>query len=299
MAVQERERVTNGITFFNFGGSCVVRLFVALHSLRKFYRGPITVFLARGDRFNERIVPDLARLDVDFQWFDMEAIAKKNMKCVLKPKLFLMSPYTNTLMMDGDMLFQGDPSVLFMALVDKGFLVTRFSTWNTDGPKMRERIQKFRDKLTDVQWAHLTDGKVKVPAVNIGVMGWSRGSDLVMERWESLTLAVAGQHMADEHAAQVTFPFYQSAVVGPEWNESCVYPANKDLSQAKVLHYHGGKHSDPKRPSSRRWLRAFQDLLRSREVVGLGEYMHWGDDAVLSNTAKIPGFYDPAVTFTP
>lgn len=289
--------MTNGITFFNFGGSCVVRLFVALHSLRKYYRGPVTVFLARGDRFNERILPDLTRLDVDYQWFDMEAIAKKNMKCVLKPQLFQMSPYENTLMMDGDMLFQGDPTVLFMALVEKGFLVTKFSTWNTDGPKMLARIEKFRGYLSPEEWARLTDGKEKIPAVNIGVMGWSKQAYPVMARWETLTLAVAGQHMADEHAAQVTFPFYQSVVVGPEWNESCVFPSNKDLSQAKVLHFHGGKHSDPKRPSSRRWLQAFQELTRSRVVTGLAEYMHWGDESTLSNLAKIPDFFDPAVTF--
>ena len=291
--------MTTGITFFNFGGSCVVRLFVALHSLRKFYRGPVTVFLAKGDRFNERVVPDLLNLEVDYRWFDMEAIAKRNMKCVLKPKLFQMSPYVHTLMMDGDMLFQADPSVLFMALVEKGFLVTKFSTWNTDGNKMLARIQKFKEHLTPWEWAHLTDGKVKVPAVNIGVMGWTKGADAAMQRWESLTMAVAGLHMADEHAAQVTYPFMPSAVVGPEWNESCVFPSNKDLSKAKVLHYHGGKHSDPKRASSRRWLKALQELIRSHRIPGLAEYMHWGDDAVLSNLARIPDFFDPAVTFEP
>lgn len=291
--------MTNGITFFNFGGSCVVRLFVALYTLRRHYMGPITVFLAKGDRFNERITSDLAELDVDYTWFDMEAIARRNMKCVLKPKLFQMSPYDTTLMMDGDMLFQGNPAELFPVLEEKGFLVTKFSTWNTDGNKMLARIEKFRSHLTAEQWAHLTDGKVKVPAVNIGVMGWVRGTDAVMQRWETLTMAVAGLHMADEHAAQVTYPFMPSAVVGPQWNESCVFPSNKDLSQAKVLHYHGGKHSDPKRASSRIWLRGLQDLMRSRRVTGLAEYLHWGDDAVLSNLTKVPNFFDPSFTYQP
>lgn len=291
--------MTNGITFFNFGGSCVVRLFVALHTLRKFYRGPVTVFLAKGDRFNERITSDLARMDVDFQWFDMEAIAKRNMKCVLKPQLFQMSPYENTLMMDGDMIFQGDPSVLFVALAEKGFLVTRFSTWNTDGPKMLARIEKFRLHLTPEEWIRLTDGKEKIPAVNIGVMGWSKRAYPVMGRWETLTMAVAGQHMADEHAAQVTFPFYPSTVVGPEWSEFCVYPANKDYSKAKVIHYHGSKHSDPKRRSSRYWLAALQETIRSRQVTGIAEYLHWGDESVSSNLHRIPDFFTPGVTFVP
>lgn len=291
--------MSTGITFFNFGGSCVVRLFVALSSLRKYYKGPVTVFLAKGDRFNLRIIDDLDKLGVNHIWFDMEAIAKRNMKCVLKPQLFQMSPYDHTLMMDGDMLFQGDPSELFAPLQGCGFLVTKFSTWNTDGGKMRNRISKFKEELTSEEWARLTDGKEKIPATNIGVMGWSKGADAVMKRWESLTMKVAGKHMADEHAAQVTFPFYPCAVMGPEWNESCVFPSNPDYTKAKVIHYHGGKESNPKRASSRYWLAALQELIRSRKLSGMAEYLNWGDDSVDGNLKKIPEFFDPGFTFTP
>lgn len=290
-----------GVTFFNFGGSCVVRLLVALHTLRKHYNGPVTIFLAKDDRFNEASAVDIGKFG-NIQWFDLGSLAKRNLKCVLKPSLFEMSPYEHTIMCDGDMLFQGSPSHLFASLVEKGFLVTKFSTWNTDGKKMRARIEKFRGLMSpeDFATAGSQDPKRgKFPAINIGVMGWSKGCPEVLKTWKDRTMAVAGHHMADEHAAQVTFPFFPTAVMGTEWNESCVFPVDPKYSSSKVLHYHGNKHSDPKRLSSRLWLAALQDLMRSRKCPGLAEYLFWGDDAVLSNLSKLPEFFDPAVIYDP
>lgn len=296
--------MSQGITFFNFGGSCVARLLVALHSLRKHYSGPIVVFLALGDRFNEACAEDIRQF-ADIRWFDLEAIAKKNMKCVIKPTLFEMSPYDTTLMMDGDMLFQGDPSVLFGITEQQGFLLTKFSTWNTDGAKMAARIEKFKGHFNAEDWLKISSGDPlvgKVPAVNIGVMGFSKGHPSyagTLARWKELTLAVAGQHMADEHAAQVLVPLVPCSVVGAEWNQSCVYPSDKDYSKAKVIHYHGCKESEPKRASSRLWLQAFEDLARSRKCPGLMEYACWQGDSLLSNFLRSEILRDPAVRFTP
>lgn len=296
--------MSSGITFFNFGGSCVARLLVALHSLRKHYSGPIVIFLAKGDRFNEACAEDIRQF-AEIQWFDLEAIAKKNMKCVIKPTLFEMSPFDATLMMDGDMLFQGDPSELFAPLVEKGFLLTKFSTWNTDGDKMRARIEKFKGTFSETEWGIISSQDVsrgKMPAVNIGVMGFSKGHPhylTTLESWKKLTLQVAGQHMADEHAAQVLYPLVPCALVGPEWNQSCVYPSDKDYSKAKVIHYHGCKESEPNRASSRLWLQAFEDLARSRKCPGLMEYACWQGDSLLSNFLRSEILRDPAVRFTP
>jgi len=293
-----------GIVFFNFGGACVARLLVALHSLRKHYEGPVTVFLAKGDRFNEACVDDIKQFAA-ITWFDMEAIAKKNMKCVIKPTLFEMSPYDTTLMMDGDMLFQASPSALIPPLEEKGFLLTKFSTWNTDGSKMSARIGKFKDSFPPEVWKIIcsedpTAGKQA--AVNIGVMGFSKRHPSYAEtlrRWKELTLQVAGHHMADEHAAQVLYPLVPCALVGPEWNQSCVYPSDKDYSKAKVIHFHGCKESEPTRASSRLWLLAFEDLARSRKCSGLMEYACWQGDSLLSNCLRSEILRDPTVRFTP
>ena len=296
--------MTRGITFFNFGGSCVARLLVALHSLRKHYQGPVTVFLAEGDRFNIRARDDIAQF-AEIQWFDLDALAKRNMKCVIKPALFEMSPYDTTLMMDGDMLFQADPSELFGPLESNGFLLTKFSTWNTDGPKMSARIEKFQGAFTGAEWRKISSKDPvagKMPAVNIGVMGFSKGHPSyagTLARWKELTLQVAGAHMADEHAAQVLYPLVSRVLVGAEWNQSCVYPSDKDYSRAKVIHYHGHKESEPTRGSSRRWLAAFEDLAGSRKCHGLLEYTCWQGDDLLNNLIRSGALRDPAVRLQP
>jgi hypothetical protein len=296
--------VRRGITFFNFGGSCMARLLVALHSLRKHYQGEIVVFLASNDRFNERASYDIGTF-AKIQWFDLEALAKRNMKCVIKPALFAMSPFDTTLMMDGDLVFQGDPSELFEPTEKEGFLLTKFSTWNTDGRKMSARIAKFKDTFSEADWLKISSGDPtvgKIAAVNIGVMGFSKqhpSYEGTLKRWKDLTMQVAGQHMADEHAAQVLYPLVPCALVGPEWNQSCVYPSDKDYTKAKVVHYHGCKESEPTRASSRIWLKAFEDLAMSRQVSGLMEYVCWQGDSLLSNLMRSEVLRDPAAPFQP
>lgn len=296
--------MTRGITFFNFGGSCVARLLVALHSLRKHYSGHVTVFLAQNDRFNIRAQADIAWF-ADIKWFDLESLAQRNMKCVIKPALFEMSPYDTTLMMDGDMLFQANPAELFEPLEANGFLLTKFSTWNTDGSKMSARIEKFRDTFSPAEWGIISSrdpSRGKMPAVNIGVMGFSRNHPScagTLARWKELTLQVAGQHMADEHAAQVLYPMVPHVLVGAEWNQSCVYPSDKDYSKAKVIHFHGHKESEPTRGSSRRWLTAFEDLVAARECSGLLEYTCWQGEDLLNNLMRSGALKDPATRLQP
>jgi hypothetical protein len=295
--------ISAGFVFFNFGGRCIARLLVALYTLRKFYSGRVVVFLAKGDPFCEAAEADIAEY-ADVVWFDLEKLATRNLKCVIKPALFEMSPFDHTIMLDGDLLFQANPWELMDPLVEKGFLVTKFSTWHTDGRKMAARMNKFdKNPLVTPEQIEVFRGVMpnpKVAAINIGVMGWSKRCPEVMARWKELTLSIAGVHMADEHAAQITYPFYPTALMGPEWNESCVFPSRPGFAHAKVLHYHGGKHSAPERASSRLWLQALQRLWEdspSWVQDRLKTYISQ-DPCAPQNTAKIPGFYT-GTTFVP
>lgn len=295
--------MTTGICFFNFGGSCVTRLLVALHTLRQHYKGEITVFLAKEDRFCDAIVEDIHEFDAGVLRFDLESIARRNLKCCIKPQLFKESPYDHTLMCDGDLVFRADPSELFAPLEDKGLLVTKFSTWHTDGSRMRRRIARFQEHVAADTWriaASEDPTYGKIAAINIGVLGWSKDkiqSIPVMTRWTDLTLKTAGSHMADEHAMQVIYPRYAHHLAGPEWNESCQHPANHDFSQAKILHFHGNKESEPDRISSRYWLQAFEELARSRRVPALLEYAVWHGENIIANMRRAKLLMDPAVSF--
>jgi hypothetical protein len=208
--------------------------------------------------------------------------------------LFRASPYDHTLMFDGDLLFQSPIDELFAQTRDKGFLVTQFSTWATNGRKMHARIMKFQPHLTPERWAEVQ----AVPAVNIGVMGWSRGNP-VIDEWERLTMAVAGVHMADEHACQVSFMTGSHVVMPAKWNESCVY-ATVPLPEAKILHYHGNKHTSPKRNSSRLWLNALREMIFNGGVSSkIALYLNWGDVSTKSVLEQHPGILDAFTEFKP
>lgn len=285
--------MSSGAMFFNFGGKCMVRLLVSLRSLRQHYQGPCVTMLAKGDPYNETAAPDIAQYS-EIQWFDMERLARRNLKCVLKPQLFRQSPFRNTLMLDGDLLFRSDITPLFQEVEAGGFLLTKFSTWNADGSKMSRRVSQAREFLTDEQW-ELASGKT--PAVNIGVMGWNRDCP-TMDPWEEMTQKLAGKHIADEIAAQVVYPWNPHVLVGQEWNYSCVYGVG-ELETAKVLHYHGDKHTEIKRKTSRQWIKAFREMLFSGEIRKIHTYLTWGDEPLEGRLRQTPSLLNPNEEFIP
>jgi len=287
--------MSQGITFFNFGGGCMVRLLVALHSLRDHYKGPVTLQLAKGDEFNDRALPDLEAV-ADIQWFDLQRLASRNLKSVIKPTLFKLSPYDSTLMLDGDLLVQRDPSPLLEKINEHGFLVTHFSTWHCDGGRMSKRVQRCEQFLSQNELKTLYSHKHKVPAVNIGVMGWDKTAVSVLEAWERMTMNLAGQHIADEVACQCTFPFFDHWVADETWNSSCLYGVQRP-KDAAILHYHGNKHTRIDRPSSRRWIKYLAQLVDGGRVRRMDEYLKWRDRALCGRFKETPGLLTQALTW--
>jgi hypothetical protein len=99
---------TRGVMFFNFGNKCVARLLTAIYTLKKVYSGPITIALARNDETNIELEKFFNKFKGDkfnILWFDFENKVKRNLKSVLKPHLFSISPYDTTLLFDGDLIF--------------------------------------------------------------------------------------------------------------------------------------------------------------------------------------------------
>jgi len=275
-----------GITFFNFGGGCMVRLLVALHSLRDHYKGPVTLQLAKDDEFNERAFVDLEKL-ADIQWFDLQRLAKRNLKSVIKPDLFRLSPYDSTLMLDGDLLIQADPGELLPKIDEFGFLVTHFSEWNCDGNKMSSRVRRCQEFIDERYLRRLLSRKNKVAAINIGIMGWKKGCDEVLDDWRQMTMNLAGQHIADEVACQVVYPRHRHYLAPGAWNSSPLYGLENPAA-ASILHYHGNKHTRIDNRSSRRWLKYLARLVDSGKIRRMDEYLKWNDKALKGRLRDTP-----------
>lgn len=206
-----------GCVFFNFGTSYVLRLLVAIHSLRKYYDGPITVF-AVYDLLSETLKTELDKLEVQVTW--LSALTKSSDR----HWLFLHSPYKSTLSFDSDLIFLGRIDSLWHGLEEKGVLATRFypAPYGIDGtpenpagrmcmlPGIRELVD------ADTYEAAVRRMTVDEADVNIGVLGISspRGDNFLedlaalIERGrdksiilldELIVLALLGRH--DHHLA--------------------------------------------------------------------------------------------------
>lgn len=247
----------NGIVFYNFGAKCVARLLVALYSLRRIYSGPVTLMLATNDDHNQRLSKQLEFLNIDIKWFNLDAKGtKRNVKSILKPYLFTLSPYENTLLIDADVVFLKPFDELFKSIEEKGFLVTQFSNWVSSGRTMIKRLEILRGIFDDKQMqAALNDH----PAVNIGVLGYNkpRGNKL-LRKWAQVTEKLTGKFIADEIAMQGVYFWYDHFVAEEKYNYSCHY--GKDFNKANIVHYHGGKNSNPNRFSSRLWWGMVKEL---------------------------------------
>jgi hypothetical protein len=259
------------IAFYNFGNKCILELLVATYTLRKHYRGKIVWMLANNDEWNNRVAIQSQALDVDIMWVDLNLI-KRNAKSAVKPFLFnklFTKGYDSVLMCDGDLLFLKPIDELWEKLEDKGALLTQFCDWNTGGPIMRGRISQMKGLIPDTELKSIINGKL--PAVNIGVMGFTKERGLEqLKRWDGLTEKLAGKHIADEVAAHALL-LGNVAIVPSAFNASAKIGYMGEIENNHVVHYHGSAQGggeadlryENRRRSSRLWFAHLYDFYKS------------------------------------
>lgn len=254
--------MSRGVVFFNFGNKCLARLFVAVHTLRRVYSGPVTIMLAEKDEYNEEVAPIFEKeYNCNIQWFDLEKTVKRNLKSVLKPMFFENSPYETTIMFDGDLVFAQPFEEMWDWAEDKGWVVTHFMGWMSNGKSMSKRIENvLGDIFNEKQMNAALSGH---PAVNVGVLACNRDKGRkLLRKWKQITTQAAGKFIADEIAMQGVYIWYDHFVADEKFNYSCHY--GKLLNEAKIIHYHGNKHTGLHRESSRLWWAWVQNILTSK-----------------------------------
>jgi hypothetical protein len=240
-SVSETDR---GCVFFNFGDAYALRLLVSVYSLRRFYDGPITTFLAR-DAAGARLQDQLEQLGSDVVFVDEFS------KSWDRHRLFLESPYTATLAFDSDLIFLAPIDGLWEPLEREGVLVTRFhpAPYGVDGAPGRpgwanrmallEGVRGLVDADTYTEAVRrLLDERIDV---NVGVMGIARPrgeaflADLSdgMKRGQSSRIV-----LLDEMLTVALLPKHRHFLADEKWN--C--PADEffrrtNLADARVIHY--------------------------------------------------------------
>ena len=270
-----------GCLFFNAGTAYVLRLLVAIFSLRRFYEGPITVVLVDGET-DERLVAQLEELGCEV------AVQGEVSKSWDRHRLFLESPYATTLVFDSDLLFLDSIEPLWAPLEREGVLVTRFSIspygvgGSPDRPGWSNRLallEGVRPLIEPETWEkatrRLVDERIDV---NVGVMGISRPrGDAFLTDWsERMERGRASRiDLMDEMLVVALLADHRHELAEEAWN--C--PADEffrttNLADANVIHYFADSHlllgsrlgRNPATWAGQKWIEAHDDCARHLDL---------------------------------
>ena len=245
--------MTEGVIYYNRGFKCVVRMIVSILSLRKHYKGPVTVFL-EGEGLKQ-LSEDLQRL------FNVDVIYDANPDTttyVRAVEVCMKAPYDVNIWIDADTLILGEFGELFEKGRTHDLAIAHFAGWSSNGGQISKRIHRY-DGLVSKEYIQkaLDYG----PAINCGVYSFPKNSRFLPE-W--LEVAKKGEKarmfIPDEVACQVLLPQYNCAILPLKYNVSVRHdPGTEDI---RIIHYHGKKHVK-EYPLCNLWIKEFIEAMEN------------------------------------
>lgn len=241
-------RSGRGCVFFNFGTAYALRLLVSIYSLRKFYDGPITVFLAP-DENSDALGQDIHKIGADVALMD-----QLSSTCD-RYRVFTESPFEATLSFDSDIVFRGSIDALWEPLERDGVLVTRFFAplYGVEGTAaspgfgnrmaLLENIQDLVERSTYDRAVQRLADRIDI---NIGVLGVSRprGDGFLADWAECME---RGRNRAilllDEMLVVALVGDYPHYLADESWNcPADEYFRRTNLADASIIHYFADAH---------------------------------------------------------
>jgi hypothetical protein len=238
--------MSRGYIFYNLGRAYIARMIVAIHSLRKFYNGPITIFNS-GDEGVELLSP-LSEVDKNI---DVKAIKFGTPKGASTPflekaNLHEYTPYYTSIFYDSDVLFIQSVNDLFDAADKHGFVMTSIVPLDGEpawrklaAPRLWERLYK--------NWVGIFPEDIvkraleEVPWSSSGVVAFKKESGLAM-RWYEKSLQGRNNKYCEQVCMNIMAVAEAHAVMDTSYNWVCKHPLHKDV---KVIHYFKSKHCVP------------------------------------------------------
>ena len=246
---------SDGVLYLNVGGKHLRNLVVSLLTLRDHYQGPVAIL--SGDGLAERYLKGSILDGVEFVPFKREG----GNIFYAKTAMHTLSPFERSIFLDADTTIHGDISPL-LPETEELINWTQFHEWTTQTGRIQERIKKWRHVLpSQVAWQLATEG---VPAINTGVLGFSRSSARMMDEWREKTAQNIG-FICDEVCAQLLAFSYPHNVLDARFNCSprfcwkshslSTLVTGEGMTDVRVVHNHGNKGLKPRdRDLQRIWL---------------------------------------------
>ena len=272
--------MNKGVLYYNAGSRHGIHLIVSIMTLRDHYKGPVAICceedgpgrdVAEACAADDVLGPIKVVPDKDLR------SGSKGISYHAKTKLPRFSPFESTIFLDADTAVVGDIAPLWPDPATGEVILTRFADWVSTGKKVNQRIKGWseveparvrrmldppHDSAPISMIAYDPQGRRAWPAINTGVLSWSRTSEAFCEDWTH-TGARRISFLGDEIAAQLIFPDHNVKVVDCRFNASIVFDTKRigfDFSTARIVHGHGMKFW--KRPIGRSfWLPFYERAL--------------------------------------
>lgn len=225
-----------GVIYFNLGSKCLLRAIVSIHSLRKYYDGPIAIISTGSD--SDKLCDSLFK-GTDIQIVKASfpiSLQGKNEVYLKKASVNDWTPFDVSVFLDADTIVKGPIDELFELAEEHDFVVPQFTNWTTKKGSIKRRIEGWKEIYPDLMEAALDFG----PAVNCGVFAFKKDTEFAA-KWCSNVTPGRLNFIPDETGMQVVIHQYKHFVCDQKYNVSCKY-SKPDDEDARIIHYHGRKH---------------------------------------------------------
>jgi len=274
VAVTTPSASTRGVVCLLTGAGHGPRLIVTLHSLRKHWPGPVTLYTTNPTSHEiGRLCAADETLRVDHRIWSLYS-TRRNASYLTKAHLPRHVPYDECIFLDADTLVVGPLDELWGGLRKAPLVLTQFAAWTTRTRNVRRRLEGWRT-LCDSRWPPAQRDRMisaalqPHPAVNVGVFAFRRDAD-ALRRWEELAAIGRRKFICDEIAMQLLLPELNAEVLDYRFNCSPVYA--KSPRDVRIWHFHGDKHLRPEKRDL--WLREYEECVR-REIADIHT---WGPE---------------------
>jgi hypothetical protein len=289
---------TQGVIMFNRGDKMLVRILVALYSLRKHYDGNITFYI-------ENPCSCMDELEQSLKYFkcDVVRIPEKHeyKTLVRKNSLFENPPYDKTLWMDTDTVTVGTIDDMFNYLDEKDvdMCIPHFAGWVSDGNSIAKRINRFKGLAEE---RHIEEALKHHPAINTGILSFRKS-----DKWSKFVrdwtdLAHQGSlkriFIPDETAAQILYPSMSEwglkCFIAPtDFNVSVLHDHDKSKDR-RIMHFHGDKHVLD-HPNCDIWKNTFEEMCKDN-IANINQFLQYADKRLKIYLSKKDGkFIDTTI----
>jgi len=174
--------MNRGIVYMLIGSRHAVVTTVSITSLRKWWDGPVVLFCRDEDsQCYGKFIAEDSRLGVEVINFS-PTIQKRHTGYAAKPLIPQLSPFEQTIQIDGDTIVVGKLDELWPQN-DKEVVLTKFGDWTTKGRIIRNRVSKWLEVAKKEAENSLNN---EYPALNTGVLSYNKMSELTAVKWAEM-----------------------------------------------------------------------------------------------------------------